>query len=503
MRKFVVVMLLCGALSPARVTAAGFAEACDPPAEGPAELKVGVVGCQRIDSENLGGVTAFGYFIPPACSPETGNRCPVLYYLHGTGGSYLEGVGALGGPGGAWVRALTSGPPVDPRTVADPTVYADTSTWIPKPPLDMIIVAPHGMTVPGGYGPSAGKETFWFDWNPKYAKGGAYEKYSTPAPKVGTFLQDEFVRYVDGVFPSIPDRTGRAIVGYSMGGIGAFANGFQRPDIWSSQGMRSGGGWPEAWFTDKADLGLSVAPPVEVPYAPVPGFSSFAAHPTVWEEVLYGPVLTTGFGDPAVDNIWYRGNQAAPLASNVSARGANGRQSTHLKYFVNDAIPRRPDDDVVGFETILYPTNLNLEQVLDHFGIERTFHVGPGDHSSAYAVPYFREQLEQQYANLRHRDGSGDPRPQPASFSYRTIKTDFTVWGWRFHIDREPVEFLHLTDVTCDGLIVRGTGTVTITPPPSCGKASVSVDLGPSQATDEHGYIGNSASYGTTKSVPL
>ena len=42
----------------------------------------------------------------------------------------------------AWVAALTSGPRVDPHSVPDPWNYADPSTWIGKPPLDMILVAP-------------------------------------------------------------------------------------------------------------------------------------------------------------------------------------------------------------------------------------------------------------------------------------------------------------------------------------------------------------------------
>ena len=99
------------------------------------------------------------------------------------GGSYREGVGAKGSAGGEWVRPLTSGPPVDPRNEAEPWRYANTSTWVPKPAIDMIVVSPHGKTLPGGYGPQPDQDPFWFDWNPRYANGGDLQRYDTPPPR--------------------------------------------------------------------------------------------------------------------------------------------------------------------------------------------------------------------------------------------------------------------------------------------------------------------------------
>src|SRR6185295_11383326 len=78
----------------------------------------------------------------------------------------------------------------------------------------------------------------------------------------------------------------------------------------------------------------------------------------------------------------------------------------------------------------------------------------------------------------------------PESHHYRSIYRDFDVWGWSFHVEREPVEFLNLTDVTCNGITLRGTGTVTVTVPASCatgnnGSAMFVVDLGLSFPIDE------------------
>ena len=120
----------------------------------------------------MGGITAFSYYVPPACTPATGHKCPVLYYLHGTGGWYHEGVGDKGERSGELGARPHRGPPVDPRTVSEPWQYADPATWVPKPAIDMIIVSPHGRTLPGGNGAGPDQDTGWFDWNPRYAKGG-------------------------------------------------------------------------------------------------------------------------------------------------------------------------------------------------------------------------------------------------------------------------------------------------------------------------------------------
>ncbi len=161
-----------------------------------------------------------------------------------------------------------------------------------------------------------------------------------------------------------------------------------------------------------------------------------------------------------------------------------------------------------GFETILLPTKLHLEYLMDRWGIQREFHIGPGLHNGPYQAPYYREVMESHYAVLRHADGGGAPRPAPTVFDYRTISTDFTIWGWHFSVQRDPVEFVNLTNVSCDALTIRGTGTVTVTPPASCGTGldghrPFTVDLGPSQATDEPAGVGDSRAYGREVTVQL
>ena len=507
-----------GVVGPAR--AAGPGEECAVVAPGaPLTVTVGVVDCVRLPSQYMGGEVPISYYVPPACDPALGRKCPVLYYLHGTGGSYREGTGAKGSAGSAWVQALTSGPPVDPRTTAEPWAYG-RSTWVPRPALDFIIVSPHGRTLPGGRGPGPDLDTGWFDWNPRYAKDGDTPRYATAPPQPSSFLTDELVPYVDAHFPTGATRQWRAILGYSQGGFGSYINGLTRPDIWSSMGMRSGGALPLAGPGDLADdsvLVTGVAPPAALPFLRLPGLVMSAAPDVAFQQNIVGEV-TTGFGDPVADQAWWRASNPADLISNARARAADGTQSVHLQHFVNDAVPRRPVEDATRYadggymalvyEALLFPTNQYMERLFDRYGVERTFRVGPGDHSGVYGEPYFREQLEGQYANVRHWSGPGKGRPDPDRFDYRTVRTDFDIWGWNFNVERQPVEFLNLTDVSCSSITLRGTGRVTVTAPRQCktgvaGERTFVVDLGPSQPLDEPAGLGTSRGYGRTVTVAL
>jgi S-formylglutathione hydrolase FrmB len=490
----------------------GFAPECAAPVG--LVLTVGAVDCVRFPSAMLGNTSAFSYYVPPACAPAHGRTCPVLYYLHGTGGSYREGLGPRGAASGEWIRPLTSGPPVDPRTQAEPWRYADMGTWVPKPAIDMIVVAPHGRTLPGGYGPRPDQDPFWFDWNPRYAKGGDMQRYDTPAPRFASYVVDEIIPFVDANFPTDGTRQQRALVGTSMGGIGALTLGLKYPDKWASIGARSGGGLPSVMLAgEDAGVPLQVQPPAPVPHTPLPGVLGTVAPEPVWEQ-LYGSVVTVGFGDMAVaDSAFFRDVQPFDLAPNARAY-RDKVQALHIKYFVNDAIPRRVEDFTVenpiqiAFEVLLSPTNRVLETTFDRFGVERTFHMGPGTHSGSYSRAYHREQLEAQYANLRHWDGTGSPRPNPEVFDYRTSRSQFEIWNWKFSVAREPVEFLNLTDVSCNGLTLRGTGVVTVSVPETCetgvdGKRTFDVDLGPTQPVSEPQAAGSSQAYGRTVTVDL
>jgi S-formylglutathione hydrolase FrmB len=516
-RTLALVGLLAAGLVPTLPKAEAATSAC-PHLASPSALVVGTPGCFSLPSGFMGADVPVSYFVPPACAPATGADCPVLYYLHGTGGSYLEGVGSADKPS-RWVHALTKGPPVDQRTVAEPWKYADVATWVKKAPLDMILVSPDGRTQLGGYGPAPGLDTGWFDWNPRYARGGDTPRYATPAPRPSSFLTDELVPFVDHHFPTVAKRQWRAILGYSQGGFGSYINGLTRPDLFASMGMESGGALPLVSVGDLVDdraLVTGVAPLQPLPFVRLPGLVNTLTPLEVLSFSIVGE-LTLGFGDAIADQAWMRASNPIDLVPNARAFAADGRQANHLKHFVNDAIPRRVEDvaelsdDYMSqvYESVLFPSDLYLEHVLDRYGVQRTFNIGPGQHGYPYQSPYFREQLVAQYAHLQHADGNGHPMPDPVVFDYRTVRTSFPIWGWTFRVGGRPaVEFLNLTNVSCDGLTLRGTGRVTVTPATSCGTGldghrTFTVDLGPSAPIDEPAGAGTSHAYGVTKTVKL
>jgi Putative esterase len=138
---------------------------------------------------------------------------------------------------------------------------------VPKPPLDFILIAPHGDTLAYGYNPTPGqaKDCGWQDWNPDYWEGGAHQFYDGPPPRCASMFTNEVIPYVERHFPVIAARSGRALSGISYGSIGTGHIGLRRPDMFSSLHQISGQGppWPPACMVDPG--GAEVAAPIQFP----------------------------------------------------------------------------------------------------------------------------------------------------------------------------------------------------------------------------------------------
>ena len=499
------------------VPAAGAAPSDDPFAgcQAPDDATtVGVVTCRRMPSADLGGGTAFSYFVPPGCADR---RCPTLYLLHGFGGDLTSMLGTADRPS-AWVAALDRRPQVSPASTSQPWSYADPAAWKPAPPLDFVLVAPDGRTVPDGFGPAPLVEGFWADWNPRYARGGSDPRYGSPPPRFASYVVDELVPFVEDHLGVARGRDSRALAGTSLGGYGSYAIGLTHPDEWSSIGSVSGimnillapGADPSsAAGTPGAQPPAQVSPMV-VP-APLGG--------TVPLDALPGPARDIGvvfyaFGDPAVGQAYYRARQPVDLALNAAARRGS-RQSLAIRGFSNDTVARRPADlsppDYVvaqGFEDLVLPTNLEMNRAFADEGVTEHYELHPGLHADVYWNPWLRAQVEAQYAAVRHPDGGGAPPPEPDRFSYGSAASAFDVWGWQVRVRRPVLEFLRLTDVSCHGFTVRGTGRVRVVVPARChtgvdGSRVVHVDLGPSMPADAPAGADAAPTYGRTARVTL
>jgi S-formylglutathione hydrolase FrmB len=489
---------------------------CAPPSSS-LPVVTGRVTCQLMESRDIGGITAFSYYVPPACAPALHRLCPVLYLLHGFGGDYTDVLGTGDHPS-AWVEALTSGPSIDPHTVGDPWDYSDPAQWVSRSPLGVILVAPDGRTLQHGFGPMPGLDGFWADWNPRYARGGDAPRYATPPPRFESSLIDELMPVVEARFPTLAGRDWRALAGTSLGGYGSYLIGLHHPDLFSSIGSVSGAF--NFFFAPGIDplqqpLPGGVQPPLPIPYRAVPGPISFVPFNAVPAPAQDFAVATLVLGDPSTDQAYFRGNMPRDLAMNARAR-AGPVQSLIVRYFSNDAVPRRtgdvqsPPDYLVAqaFEGIVLGMNQDMRAAFTDEAVDQHYELHPGLHSGIYWDAWLRGQLEAQYEHLHHWDGSGAPLPMPQTFDYRSIGTDISIWGWHFAVQRVPVEFLTLRHVSCRTLTLQGTGIVDITAPPACGTGvrgarAFRVDLGPSMPVDEPGGISGTGAYGRSVTVAL
>lgn len=494
---------------------------CTPPGT-PITVVVGAVACQELTSHLLGnGVAApFEYYVPPQCDPALGVKCPVLYLLHGFGGDYTEMLDTPGTTSSAWIQAETKQPPAGFESA--PWKYADPKTWVPAPhPLGIILVAPLGQTLPGGYGPGPGQDSYYADWNPRFAKGGDEQRYNTPPPKFESYLTQELPAFIEANFPAGSGRDYRAIAGVSLGGYGSYKLGLQHPDEWTT--MMSVSGAHNFLFAPAPQPGMvtlpvGVQPPVPVTYEPLPGVSGVAAGLPLPSQVGTFITALDAFGDPVADQAYFRGNMPTDLAMNGRAYDKKGAQVFGIDGFVNDMTPAQTlsgdtsavqsDISSEPFENIVFPMNVDMELAFTQQGVANTFAIHRGNHSDRYRNAWFRGLEEFAFARLAHADGTDAAPMPPKVFDYRTIDREFSIWGWQFNVDRQPTEFLTMRSVSCSGLTLQGSGKVTVTVPAPCqtgvgGDRRFTVDLGPAQATDEPLGLGATPVYGKTLHVTL
>jgi S-formylglutathione hydrolase FrmB len=487
----------------ARAAAQPFAK-CEAPS---AARSIGVVACRREPAADLGGTTAFEYYAPPGCAAH---RCPTLYLLHGFGGDLTSMLGTPEDPS-AWVAALSRRPAVSPYATSQPWKYADQRNWKPAPPIDMVLVAPDVRTVPGGFGQGPLLDGFWADWTPRYAKGGSDAAYATRPPRFASYVVDELVPFVERHLRVAAGRQSRALDGESLGGYGSYAIGLQHPDEWSSIGAVSGimNILLAPGLAGPSPVGApGVVPPGQLPALTLPAFlgAPVPLDGLPGEAQDFGVVLYA-FGDPAADQSYFLARQPVDLALNAAAfRGK--RQSLMIRGFSNDTIPRTAGDLSLpgylvsqAFEDLVFPTNVEMNRAFADAGVRQHYELHAGIHSDEYWNPWIRAQATAQYAAVRHWNGGGKPPPRPTRFSYTSGAKNFTVWGWHFSVRRAADEMLRITNATCNGFTVHGTGKVRVVSSKRCGSASASVDLGPSMPVNQTAGEDSLPGYGRTATV--
>lgn len=148
---------------------------------------------QRVifDSNSAGEKVSCYIFTPQPYDVDPQRRFPVLYWLHGSGGS-------------------------SPGSVAQVARRYGEAMRVGKIP-PMILVFPNGL--PRG---------MWCDWQ-------------DGSVKLETMVIEELIPHIDGTFRTVAKREGRIIEGFSMGGYGSARLGFKHPQLFTAVSLLAAG----------------------------------------------------------------------------------------------------------------------------------------------------------------------------------------------------------------------------------------------------------------------
>ena len=375
--------------------------------EQPVENTDGRLRDVTLEAPALYGRTHAYVLLPKDYDPSGDTRYPVLYLLHGALSNY-----------GQWHREGGVVGLVDEVT---------RSAQLPP----FIVVMPDG----GSWG-------FYSDWY-----GSDLDSQTQDPPPAWTqYHMNELIPFIDGHYPTIAARTGRAIAGLSMGGFGAMSYAARYPDRFSSAGSFSG----------------AVNPDLAYPY----GNAFLTAASLYFNQ---GHVAQCVWGDMVTQRVRWEGHDPTVLAPNL------GSTSLFIASGGGDAeapagmLPN-PDDAldpvaVAGHpvEETVFLMSKAFTRALDSAHIPHTddFY-GSGAHAMKYWAADLRRFLPLMARAWEHPPAA--PPEQP--FSYRSIQSRFSAWDWHFTTHRSGTAFTDLSEVARRGLVMSGSGAVDVTTAP-------------------------------------
>ena len=288
-------------------------------------------------------------FLPPSYFKHKHRRYPVVYALHG------YSIGAA-----QWTHEIHV-----PQTIENAFALGSK---------EMIVVLPDSKTAYGGSMYSSSVTT------------GDFER----------FIYHDLVSYIDNHYRTIPDRLSRGLVGHSMGGYGAARIGMQHPEVFGSLYIMSPccmsprpAGSLNAAADQKFDETVagfkSPADAANLPFFERAQLATAAAwSPDPKNPPLYLDLPTKdGAPQPAILAKW---TANAPLAF-VDQYIENLRQYRAIAMDVGD-------QDGLRFDTE------KLHEILSSYGIQNSFEIYHGTHTSAVAdrfqnhvIPFFSRNL--------------------------------------------------------------------------------------------------------------
>jgi S-formylglutathione hydrolase FrmB len=276
-------------------------------------------------------------FLPPSYQQDPQRRYPVVYALHG------YSIGAEQWSGEIHV----------PQTIEG--AFAQGAR-------EMIVVLPDSKTMHNGSMYSSSPTT------------GDFERY----------IAEDVVSYMDQHYRTIPERRARGLVGHSMGGYGATRIGMKHADVFGSLYIMSpcclsprgaGRGNPET----EAAL-AAVKSPADSEGLPF-GLRAQLASASAWSPNPQNPPLYLDL--PVKDG---------EVQAEVVARFAANAPLAFVHQYIGEL--RRYDAIAmdVGDQDGLRGDTGRLHEVLDSYGIENSFELYSGTHTSRVAFR-FQEQV--------------------------------------------------------------------------------------------------------------
>jgi enterochelin esterase-like enzyme len=284
-------------------------------------------------------------FLPPSYRKETRRHYPVVYALHG------YSIGAE-----QWSQEIHV-----PQTLEG--AFAQGAR-------EMIVVLPDSKTMHNGSMYSSSVTT------------GDFE----------TFIARDVVAYVDAHYRTIPERRSRGLVGHSMGGYGATRIGMKHADVFGSLYIMSPcclsprAAGPANTEMEKALE--TIKTPADSAQLPFPQRAQLAAaaawspnpkHPPLYFDLS----VKEGVVQPDILAKWAAN---APLAF-IDQYAANLRRYHGIALDVGDQDGLKADTG-------------KLHEVLDTYGIQNSFEIYSGTHTSAVAdrfqnhvMPFFGRNL--------------------------------------------------------------------------------------------------------------
>ncbi|MCE0764990.1 esterase family protein [Pseudonocardia kujensis] len=257
-----------------------------------------------------------------------------------------------------------------------------------------------------------------------------------------SFLHRELYPLAEALFGFRSDRSGRGVMGFSMGGIAAALQGMIHPDDYSFIGYISG-----AYDVTEPDLNTTITEPLG--YYRDQGYGTHLTDPVWWAQFNPKDIATNLRGVPMSFLLTSGSGCLNPVElTQKYCQGRFSPVSTPSGVFVETVLAHSRDIAVADLAAKNIP-----------FTTKRT----AGTHGANNADMFAQHVVPQANSTF------AAPVAAPDVFSYRSALPDFSVWGYHFAAARQQDAFLELTEVDALGrrMVVAGPGRTTITTPPT------------------------------------